>query len=143
MVRFEGQAQLDQVVVPYAENVNLSRWVENNFVDRLAADKFRQIGISPSGPCDDATFLRRAYVDAIGTLPTVEQARGFLDSSDPKKREKLIDELLGLTGDPAKDVHTDAYAADWALKWSDLLRSNSKTLGEQGMWALHNWLTAA
>src|SRR5262249_12582870 len=141
MVRFEGQAQLAQFVVPYAESVDLAGWAEKNFIDRLAAAKFRQIGIAPSGLCDDATFLRRAYFDAIGTLPTVEQARAFLDSTDPNKREKLIDELLGLTGDPARDVHNDAYAAYWALKWSDLIRSNSKTLGEQGMWALHNWLT--
>jgi hypothetical protein len=141
MIRFEGQAQLAQFVVPYAENVDLTGWAENNFIDRLAAAKFRQIGIAPSGLCDDATFLRRAYLDATGTLPTIEQARTFLDSTDPKKREKLVDELLGLTSDPAKDVHDDAYAAFWALKWSDLMRSNSKTLGEQGMWALHNWLT--
>lgn len=143
MVRFEGQAQLAQFVVPHADTIDLAGWAEHNFIDRLAAAKFRQIGIAPSGPCDDATFLRRAYLDATGTLPTVEQARAFLDSADPKKRNKLIDELLGLTGDPAKDMHNDAYAAYWALKWSDLIRSNSKTLGEQGMWALHNWLTAA
>jgi hypothetical protein len=143
MVRFQGQAQLAQFVVPYAEKVDLKAWVENNFIDRLAAAKFRQIGIAPSGVCDDATFLHRAYLDAIGTLPTPEQARSFLDSALPQKREKLIDELLGLTGDPAKDIHNDDYAAFWALKWSDLIRSNSKTLGEQGMWALHNWLKAA
>jgi hypothetical protein len=143
MVRFEGQAQLAQFVVPYAEKVDLKGWVENNFIDRLAAAKFRQIGIAPCGLCDDATFFRRAYLDAIGTLPTVEQARTFLDSKDAQKREKLIDELLGLTGDAAKDVHNDDYAAFWALKWSDLFRSNSKTLGEQGMWALHNWLKSA
>jgi hypothetical protein len=40
-------------------------------------------------------------------------------------------------------MHNDDYAAFWALKWSDLCRSNSKTLGEQGMWALHNWLKTA
>jgi hypothetical protein len=143
MVRFEGQAQLAQFVVPYSENVELKGWVENNFIDRIAAAKFRQIGIAPSGLSDDPTYLRRAYLDATGTLPTVDQARTFLDSTDSRKREKLIDELLGLTGDPTKDVHDDDYAAFWALKWSDLIRSNSKTLGEQGMWALHNWLKAA
>ncbi|MGH7174685.1 MAG: DUF1553 domain-containing protein, partial [Gemmataceae bacterium] len=58
-------------------------------------------------------------------------------------RNQLIDELLGLTGDPARDVHNNAYAAFWALKWADLIRSNSDAIGEQGMWALHNWLTAA
>jgi hypothetical protein len=143
MVRFQGQAQIAQVVVPYADGIDLAGWSDNNFIDRFAVAKFREIGIAPSSLCDDATFLRRVYLDATGTLPTVEQARAFLDSTVPQKRKKLIDELLGLTGDPAKDVHNDAYAAFWALKWSDLIRSNSKTLGEQGMWAFHNWLTVA
>jgi hypothetical protein len=140
MVRFEGQAELATVVVPYADKVDLSGWVSNNFIDRLAAAKFQEIGITPSPLCDDATFLRRAFLDATGSLPTVEQSAAFLDSKDPDKRRKLIDRLLGLTGDPAQDIHNNEYAAYWALKWSDLIRSNSAAIGEQGMWALHNWI---
>jgi hypothetical protein len=143
MVRFEGQAEIVPVVVPYAATVDLTGWTDNNFIDRLAAAKFREVGISPSPLCDDATFLRRAYLDATGTLPTPEQAVAFLDSKEPNKRAKLIDQLLGLTGDPAQDVHNNDYAAYWALKWSDLIRSNSAALGEQGMWALNNWLQAS
>jgi hypothetical protein len=140
MVRFEGQAEIAMIVVPYSDRVDLTGWKDNNFIDKLAADKFREIGISPSGLCDDATFLRRAFLDVTGTLPTVEQARVFLDSKDPAKRAKLIDRLLGLTGDPAQDIHNNDYAAYWTLKWSDLIRSNSAKIGEQGMWALHNWI---
>ena len=66
--------------------------------------------------------------------------RRFCESTDPDKRAKLVDRLLGLTGDPAHDIYNDAYAAYWALKWSDLLRNNSGDLGEQGMWAMHNWI---
>ncbi len=140
MVRFEGQAAVVQFVVPYAGTIDLAGWKENNFIDRLAVAKFREIGIPPSPLCDDAAFLRRAFVDVTGTLPTVEQARAFLDSPDPDKRSKLIDRLLGLSGDPRLHVHDNDYAAYWALKWSDLIRSNSASIGEQGMWALHNWL---
>jgi hypothetical protein len=140
MVRFEGQAELATIVVPFADKVDLSGWVSNNFIDRLAAAKFQEIGITPSPLCDDPTFLRRAFLDATGSLPTVEQSAAFLDSKDPDKRKKLIDRLLGLTGDPAQDVHNNEYAAYWALKWSDLIRSNSAAIGEQGMWALHNWI---
>ncbi len=141
LARFDEQAEIATFVVPYADSVDLAGWVDNNFIDRLAAAKFREIGISPSSLCDDATFLRRAYLDAIGTLPTPEQAAAFLDSKDADKRNQLIDALLGLTGDPARDVHNNAYAAFHALKWADLIRSNSAAIGEQGMWALHNWLT--
>ncbi len=143
LARFEEQAEIATFVVPYADSVDLAGWVDNNFIDRLAANKFREIGISPSPMCDDATFLRRAYLDTIGTLPTSEQATTFLDSTDPDKRNQLIDALLGLTGDPARDIHNNAYAAFWALKWADLIRSNSDAIGEQGMWALQNWLTAS
>src|SRR5262249_55488979 len=105
-----------------------------------ASAKFRELGISPSPLCDDATFIRRAYFDAIGSLPTVEETTAFLDSADPEKRKKLVDRLLGLTGDPTQDIYNDRYASFWTLKWADLIRNNSATLGEQGMWALHNWL---
>jgi hypothetical protein len=143
LVRFEGQAAISTIVVPQGGAVDLTGWTDANPIDKFAAAKFREIGIAPSGLCDDATFLRRASLDATGTLPTSEQAKAFIDSGDPTKRTKLIDQLLGLTGDPAQDVHNNDYAAYWALKWSDLIRSSSTNIGEQGMWALHNWLTDA
>jgi len=55
----------------------------------------------------------------------------------------LIDQLLGLTGEPSLDIYNDRYTAYWTLRWSDLIRNTSKTLGEQGMWALHNWIREA
>ncbi|HET6883694.1 MAG TPA: DUF1549 and DUF1553 domain-containing protein [Pirellulales bacterium] len=140
MVRFAGQAAICTVVVPYAENLELAGWTENNFIDVLAGKKFRELGIPPSPLCDDATFLRRAFLDAVGTLPTPEEAKAFLDSTESDKRTRLVDRLLGLTGDPAQDVYNNQYAAYWTLKWADLLRCNSAAIGEQGMWALHNWI---
>lgn len=140
MVRFAEHAEIATVVVPYASEANLSDWVPNNFVDELAAKKFAELHITPSPLCDDATFLRRAFLDTIGGLPTIEEANAFLASTEPDKRAKLIDRLLGLTGDPAQDIYNDRYAALWSLKWADLIRNNSTVLGESGMWALHNWL---
>jgi VCBS repeat-containing protein len=140
MVRFEGHARISQVVVPNSDAVHLTDWKDHNFIDRLARGKFEELGIAPSPLCDDATFLRRAYLDAIGTLPTAEQVSAFLASTAPDKRAHLVDQLLGLTHDPTQDVHVNQYAAYWALKWSDLLKSNSAALGEQGMWSMYNWL---
>ena len=140
MVRFEGQAEISLMTVPYGAPPDLASWVSQNPLDDLARAKFLELGIGPSPLCDDATFLRRAYLDAIGTLPTMEETTAFLNSSDPNKRNRLVDQLLGLTGDPALDIYNDTYAAYWTIKWSDLIRNNSNELGEQGMWALHNWL---
>ena len=140
MIRYEQQTAVATFMVPYAEGVALTGWDSRNIIDELAAAKFRELGIQPSELCDDATFLRRAYLDAVGTLPTIDETRAFLQSTDPQKREDLVDRLLGLTGDPELDIYNDKYAAFWTLRWSDLIRNNSKDLGEQGMWALHNWI---
>ena len=140
MVRFERRAALSMFVVPYSESFELKDWQNQNFIDELAAAKFEELGLQPSPLCDDSTFLRRAYLDAIGSVPTLEETKAFLDSTDPDKRTQLVDRLLGLTGDPTLDVYNDQYAAYWTLKWSDLIRNSSQTVGEQGMWALHNWL---
>ncbi|MGE3316212.1 MAG: DUF1549 domain-containing protein [Planctomycetaceae bacterium] len=143
MVRFEGQAEIAMFVVPFANKIELTGWTNNNYVDELASAKFRELGIEPSPICDDATFLRRAFLDTIGTQPSIDETRTFLASNDPQKRNNLVDRLLGLTGDPKLDTHNDPYAAWWTLKWSDLLRNDSNVLGEQGMWAMHNWLKEA
>lgn len=140
MVRFESQAEIVNFVMPYKETVELAGWKSNNFVDELAEKKFRELGIEPSPLCDDATFVRRAYLDVIGTLPTVGEVTSFLESQDSDKRNKLIDRLLGLTGDPNLDIYNEQYSAYWTLKWSDLIRNTSNKLGDQGMWALHNWI---
>ena len=140
MIRFEGQAAIAMFVTPFSTSATMDDWKNNNFVDELASAKFRELGIEPSGLCDDATFVRRVTLDLIGTLPSPQMARDFIDSKHPDKRQRLIDELLGLTGDPARDRYNDLYAAWWTLKWSDLIRNSSNKLGEQGMWALHNWI---
>jgi hypothetical protein len=140
MVRFEGQAEIALFSIPFRDEVDLADWAPQNYVDEWAERKFRELGVPPSPLCDDATFLRRVYLDCIGTLPTLEETRRFLDSTDPDKRNQLVDSLLGLTGDSEQDVFHDEYAAFWTLKWSDLVRASSRALGNQGMWALHNWL---
>lgn len=61
-------------------------------IDRLILDRAK--GVTPSPPADDAEFLRRAYLDFAGRIPTADQARLFLADAAPDKRVKLIDQLL-------------------------------------------------
>lgn len=140
MVRYEGQADIAMFVIPYGQPAKLDGWVNNNYIDELAAIKFRELGIEPSPLCDDATFLRRIFLDSTGTLPTREEIEEFLASSDPNKRNQWIDRLLGLVDSPRKGLYNERYAAYWTLKWSDLIRNNSRDLQDTGMWALHNWI---
>src|SRR5438067_2222682 len=54
--------------------------------------------ITPAPVADDAEFLRRLSLDLVGRIPTAAEARAFIDSKDPDKRAKKIDELLGRPG---------------------------------------------
>jgi len=141
MARFGGEATIATFVVPFASGgAELSAWKSDHPLDAVAGRKFAELGLTPAGLCDDGTFLRRAFLDAVGGLPSVEEARAFHASTSPDKRARLVDRLLGLTGDPAEDLYNDRFAAWWSLKWADLIRNNSAVVGESGMWALHNWL---
>jgi hypothetical protein len=139
MIRYLGQAIVSLVVVPYRESVDLAGFRPASELDQLVMARWKRLGLKPSPLCSDEQFIRRAYLDAIGTLPTPERVEKFAASKEPKKRETLVDELLGLTGDPSRDVFVNEWSAYWALKWGDLLLNNSRKLGA-GMWALNNWL---
>ena len=81
-------------------------------IDRIIFAHLGKKGIRPAYPCSDAVFLRRAYVDVIGTLPTATEAAEFLADPDPNKRIALVDRLL----------QREEFADYWALKWGDILR---------------------
>jgi hypothetical protein len=104
-----------------------------NFVDRHVFAKQRELQLTPAPVAGDAVFLRRVYLDVIGTLPSMEEARAFIDSKDPHKRSKLIDKLLA----------REEYASFWALKWADVLRGNRAALGERGVHSFHRYLVRA
>ena len=72
-----------------ADTPNLHDLVDRQITAALAAK-----GIVPAPPADDAEFLRRIYLDLTGSIPTVGEAKAFLDDKSPVKRQQLIDRLL-------------------------------------------------
>ncbi len=81
MVRYMGQVAVARITVPRPDRVPASAYralQRHNFIDEHVNAKLARLDLLPSPPCDDATFLRRAYLDLIGTLPTVEETRAFL-----------------------------------------------------------------
>ncbi len=64
-------------------------------IDQLIAAGCATRSIAPAGLADDAEFMRRIYLDLTGTIPTVAEAKAFLDDPSPAKRQQLIDRLLG------------------------------------------------
>ncbi|OWK40773.1 DUF1549 and DUF1553 domain-containing protein [Fimbriiglobus ruber] len=103
---------------------------EPSFIDKHVFAKLRQMTILPSDVCTDAEFVRRAYLDAIGRMPTAGEAKVFLADAAADKRAKLVDRL----------VTEPEFADFWALKWADVLRSSRKTIQLKGSHAFHLWL---
>jgi hypothetical protein len=101
-----------------------------NVVDEHIFAKQRELQLTPAPLASDSVLLRRVFLDLIGTLPTAEEARAFLDSKDPDRRAKLIDRLL----------QRDEYATFWALKWADILRGSPTTITERGVHSFHRYL---
>ena len=118
-----------RLTVPFA-NPTPALPPASSFVDDLAAAKWRALHLTPSKPATDAEFLRRAYIDAIGVLPTTEETENFLAETAADKRTKLIETLLA----------RDEYVDYWSYKWSDLLLVSTKKLNSTAMWAFYNWI---
>ncbi len=67
-------------------------------IDSEIAKKLKDAKLTPSGQADDAEFLRRAYLDITGVIPSAAKTKEFLESKEANKRAKLIDELIASKG---------------------------------------------
>ena len=111
-----------RLAVPFPNKVGQDVYDRNserqNYIDGLVIAKLKALHIAPSGTADDATFLRRAYLDAAGILPTSEEVEDFLADTRRGQTRKAIEKLM------ARDEFVDY----WAYKWSDLLLVSSRKL---------------
>ena len=106
-----------------------------NQIDKIVFAKLKTLNIQPK-LCSDAVFVRRAYLDIIGTIPTAEQAKNFIADKNPKKRTALVDKLMA----------RDEFATYWAMKWSDVLRIKAEfpiNLWPNAAQAYHRWVKAS
>ncbi|MBP90855.1 MAG: hypothetical protein CMJ64_29785 [Planctomycetaceae bacterium] len=129
LVRYLGHVAVSRITLPHP-NVEFQRPPEVNFIDRLVWDKLQQLGIEPSKLADDAIFLRRVYLDIIGTLPTSLEVSEFLADSASDKRARVVDRLLD----------RDEYVDYWTMRWLDLLRADQLQISPQGAVAMQRWL---
>lgn len=107
-----------------------------NKIDELVFARLKQLNIQPAYLTSDAVFLRRVYLDVIGTLPTPQETIQFLKDTDPNKRSALIEKLL----------ERDEFADYWAMKWSDILRIKAEfpiNLWPNAAQAYHRWVRAS
>ena len=109
--------------------------VAESQIDKLVFPQLARLNIQPV-LCSDAVFVRRVYLDVLGTLPTAKEARDFIQDPDPDKRRLLIDALL----------ERDEFADYWAMKWGDILRIKAEfpvNLWPNAAQAYHRWLRAS
>jgi hypothetical protein len=131
MAQYMGQVAVFNAIVPHGQSLaEIPGFTPGNYVDRLAMEKWKKLGLVPSPRCDDATFLRRATIDVCGRLPTSDEVREFLGDSSADKRSKLIDRLL----------ESPDYPAYFALRWSAILRNSQLAGANQAAYAFHNWI---
>lgn len=102
-------------------------------IDEAVFARLKELDIPPARNCSDAVFVRRVFLDVIGTLPTAREASDFIRDTSPDKRRALIDALM----------ERPEFADYWAMKWCDLLRVKSEfpiNLWPNAVQAYHRWI---
>ncbi|MFV0443970.1 MAG: DUF1549 domain-containing protein [Planctomycetaceae bacterium] len=136
LARYGGEFAICNVSVPREGRMPseyYARLPRNNDIDDYVWQGLERLGLTASEPAPETKFLRRVYIDIIGRVPTVDEARAFLDSHDASKREVLVDRLLA----------SPEYAEHWANKWADLLRPNPFRVGIKAVFNYDAWIRQA
>jgi hypothetical protein len=119
------------IVLPKGLQFSFPKIAEKNYIDTLVNNKLKKLRVAPSELCTDEAFLRRAYIDIIGMLPTPEEHQRFTSSTAPNKRDLLVDELLG----------RKEFAELWVMKWAELLQiRSSNQVSYKATLLYYNWL---
>jgi Protein of unknown function (DUF1553)/Protein of unknown function (DUF1549)/Bacterial Ig-like domain (group 2) len=105
---------------------------QDNTIDRTVFAKLNRMRVSPSEPCTDTEFIRRASLDTLGILPLPEEVKAFLADPAPDRRAKLVDKLLS----------RPEFADFWTLKFADILRANGRLIETKGTHAFNRWIKA-
>jgi hypothetical protein len=133
MARYQGQVSTFRATIPLGADLGPLP-SPRNFIDTAVLNKLALLGIPPSPVCDDATFIRRVSVDIAGKLPSEQEVRDFMASSDPQKRDRLVDAL----------VDSPEYADLFANKWNMVLRNKRRQpLDTRGTYAFYEWIRDA
>lgn len=130
---FSSKIAISKITSPYTQKIDPTVYAkspQNNFIDQLVIKQLKRLNLPPSPQSNDADFIRRIYIDTIGSLPTPKETRAFLADQSPDKRTKLIDHLL----------NRPEFVDYWTYKWSDLLLVNGALIRPQAVKAYHDWI---
>jgi hypothetical protein len=129
-VRFLDQVRCVTVAVPlHAEPPAGAAPPRANFIDDHVNRTLAELHLPAAPRCDEPTFVRRASLDLIGTLPEPAEVEAFLTDPGADRRARLVERLM----------QRPEFVDRWAYWWGDLLRIESKRLGREGAAAFHAW----
>jgi hypothetical protein len=132
-VWYQSQVSFARVANPFSNEIRPEVFAASprlNYIDDLILKKLQTLRIAPSEQAGEYEFVRRAFLDATGALPTPQEVERFIVDRSPGKRAKLIDVLLA----------REEYVDYWANKWSDLLLVSTAKLSDSAMWTYYNWV---
>ncbi len=101
-----------------------------NLIDDYIFGKMEADGIPHAPLATDTDFIRRVYLDLTARIPDPEAVREFVASTDPDKRDKLVDSLIG----------SKPYLARWTYWFGDLSRTNGNRIGNEGKNLYYRWV---
>ena len=130
---FGSQIVMGRITSPFEQSISPDAYVlsgRRNFIDDLVLKQLRRLNLKPSPMSPDEVFVRRAFLDTIGTLPTSLEVREFLADGSSTKRDLLIDSLLG----------RPEFVDYWSYHWSDLLMINGTLLRPDAVKAYYTWV---
>ncbi len=127
---FDNRVSTMVVTAPFANVIDPKTFTaspKNNFIDELVLKKLQQLNLPLSAQCNDREFIRRAYLDTCGILPTIKEIDTFVVDTRADKRALLIADLL----------KRPEYVDYWTYKWSDLFLVSSRKLPQPAVWAFY------
>ena len=130
---FSSQIVIARVVSPFPQAVPDEVYAtapRASFIDDLVLEQLQKLRLKPSPAVEDATFVRRAFLDTIGRLPAPEEARRFVNDTSPQKHARLADLLLA----------RPEYVDYWTYKWSDVLLLTGSKLRPAAVAAYYDWI---
>jgi len=136
LARFMTFTEVAQaIVIPKDLNYTRPELPEFNYIDKLVYDKLHKLRMIPAPLCSDEVFLRRVFIDVVGRLPEPSEREQFLTSTDPKKRDLLVDDLIA----------RKEFSEMWVMKWAELLQIRTFNNGPQQVsykaaLGYYNWL---
>ena len=130
---YSGRIAIARITSPWPNELPaevFSKAPRRNVIDKLVLEQLRRLNLEPSPPASDSEFIRRAYIDVIGVLPTPTETKAFTEDKNENKRDALAGKLLD----------RPEFVDYWTYRWSDLFLITGRKMGAPVIKTYYGWL---